>query len=83
MELKRKIGGKQFAEYCLQKDPKCDPVRKEYTVFLWENITYIIEQFNMNGGLVTVLRVNTDNETSKNAARIPEFLKVTEDISGK
>jgi hypothetical protein len=26
MELKRKIGGKQFYEYCLQKDPKCDSV---------------------------------------------------------
>lgn len=83
MELKRKIGGKQFYEYCLQKDPKCDSVQKNYTVFIWKNITYIVEQFEMNGNPTTVLRVNTDNETSKNNAEIPEFLKVTEDISGK
>jgi hypothetical protein len=83
MELKRKIGGKQFYEYCLQKDPKCDSVKKNYTVFIWKNITYIVEQFEMNGIPTTVLRVNTDNETSKNNAEIPEFLKVTEDISGK
>jgi len=81
MELKRKIGGKQFCEYCLQKDPKCDPVHKEYTVFLWNNITYIVEQFDMNGTRMTVLRVNTDNESSKNNATIPEFLTVAEDIS--
>jgi hypothetical protein len=42
-----------------------------------------VEQFEINGNPTTVLRVNTDNETSKNNAEIPEFLKVTEDISGK
>jgi len=81
MELKRKINGKMFSEHLWNRDSNMGKVDKEYTVFLYGNFTYMIENFDYKGEKTYVLRMTTDTEELKKKTVIPEFVKVKRDIS--
>lgn len=81
MELKRKINGKMFTEHVQSRDPATGDVDKEYTVFLYENFTYMIENFELEGKKVFVLRMTSDTLNLKEKTQVPSFVKINKEIS--
>lgn len=70
-----------YAEHLWNRDPNMGKVDKEYTVFLYGNFTYMIENFDFKGERTYVLRMTTDTEELKKNTTIPDFVKVKRDIS--
>lgn len=81
MELKRKITDKMFNEYRFQKDPNMNTLKKHFTVFIWENTTFMLETYVREGNDVHVIRVNYDCESVKDKHQLPPFIEVEKDIS--
>lgn len=81
MELKRKITSKMFSDHLWTRDQNMGVVDKEYTVFLYNNFTYMVENYLLDGERVFVLRMTVDSENLKNKTSVPEFIKVSIDIS--
>lgn len=82
MELKKKIDEDMYKSYLGCKDVNKKTISKSYTVFVWLNKTYMVENMFIHGKSVTILRVNTDDlDATAELLHLPEFLKVVKDIS--
>jgi predicted ATPase len=82
MELKKKIDEDMYKSYLGQKDANKKTISKSFTVFVWNNNTYMVESMFINGKSVTILRVNTDSlDSTSEIQNLPEFMKIVKDIS--
>ena len=69
-----------FNDYNWQRDHSKGLLKKNMTIILWENRTYIVEEFPVNEKMVTVLRINSDDKDAK--MKMPTFISVGDEITG-
>ena len=81
MELKRKITERMWLNELSRKDPNRETLQKKYHTFIDENVVFMIEQYEMNGEPINVLRVYTDTEDLKARTLTPSYIKCVKDIS--
>jgi len=81
MELKRTISQRMYQMELKRKDVVTKTLFKRFFTFIFDNIIFMVEQYELDGEEVSVLRVNTDTYDLKQMVLIPPFIKCSKDIS--
>lgn len=81
IELIRQINTNNFDAYYSQRDRSKHPVVKNLIVFIHNKTNYIIETFVLGGKKCSILRVNKHSKEDLNDWKLPEFLRISRDVS--
>ena len=69
------------SDYLTKTDPTRQTIQKKFIYFVLDNVPYTIESFSHEGKQIHLLKIETDVKEDLGDLKIPEFLKVGEDVS--